>query len=174
MVKKYQFGTPIETEAVVQALPCESGQPAYGTITVDTAGFRFDYKMTDGTAVYGLGEAMRGINKRGGLYVSYNLDHSFHMEDVLSLYASHNFILLAGESPVGLFFDYPGKITFDIGHVLCLRRHDTYDNLAHEFNVCKRTIRYDVAALMPSWERWRRSTPTLRASVLPALGRPLL
>ena len=33
-------------------------------------------------------------------------------------------------------------------HVLCLRRHDTYDNLAHEFNVCKRTIRYDVAALM--------------------------
>lgn len=33
-------------------------------------------------------------------------------------------------------------------HILCLRRHDTYDNLAHEFNVCKRTIRYDVAALM--------------------------
>lgn len=33
-------------------------------------------------------------------------------------------------------------------NVLCLRRHDTYDNLAHEFNVCKRTIRYDVAALM--------------------------
>lgn len=33
-------------------------------------------------------------------------------------------------------------------HVLCLRRHDTYDNLAREFRVCKRTIRYDVAALM--------------------------
>lgn len=33
-------------------------------------------------------------------------------------------------------------------HILCLRRHDTYDNLAREFNVCKRTIRYDVAALM--------------------------
>ena len=32
--------------------------------------------------------------------------------------------------------------------VLCLRRHDTYDNLAREFHVCKRTIRYDVAALM--------------------------
>ncbi len=35
--------------------------------------------------------------------------------------------------------------------VLCLRRHDTYDNLAREFNVCKRTIRYDVAALMCSY-----------------------
>lgn len=33
-------------------------------------------------------------------------------------------------------------------HILCIRRHDTYDNLVHEFNVCKRTIRYDVAALM--------------------------
>ena len=35
--------------------------------------------------------------------------------------------------------------------VLCLRRHDTYDNLAREFNVCKRTIRYDIAALMCSY-----------------------
>ena len=35
--------------------------------------------------------------------------------------------------------------------ILCLRRQDTYDNLAREFNVCKRTIRYDVAALMCSY-----------------------
>ena len=34
---------------------------------------------------------------------------------------------------------------------LCLRRQDTYDNLAREFNVSKRTIRYDVAALMCSY-----------------------
>lgn len=37
---------------------------------------------------------------------------------------------------------------FQLLHVLCLRRHDTYDNLAREFHVCKRTIRYDIAALM--------------------------
>ena len=35
--------------------------------------------------------------------------------------------------------------------VLCLRRHDTYDNLAHEFNVSKMTIRRDVAELMCSY-----------------------
>lgn len=35
--------------------------------------------------------------------------------------------------------------------VLCLRRHDTYDNLANEFNVSKRTIRYDVEALICSY-----------------------
>lgn len=35
--------------------------------------------------------------------------------------------------------------------VLCRRRHDTYDNLAHEFHVSKMTIRRDIAALMCSY-----------------------
>lgn len=35
--------------------------------------------------------------------------------------------------------------------VLCLRRHDTCANLAHEFHVCQRTIRYDIEALMCSY-----------------------
>lgn len=32
--------------------------------------------------------------------------------------------------------------------ILCRRRHDTYDNLAFEFNVSRRTICRDVAILM--------------------------
>ncbi len=35
--------------------------------------------------------------------------------------------------------------------VLCLRRHDTYDNLAHEFSVSKMTIRRDIMALICSY-----------------------
>ena len=35
--------------------------------------------------------------------------------------------------------------------VLCLRRHDTYGNLANEFNVCKETIRHDIEELMRSY-----------------------
>ena len=35
--------------------------------------------------------------------------------------------------------------------LLCQRRQDTYNNLASEFNVCPRTIRYDIAALMCSY-----------------------
>ena len=35
--------------------------------------------------------------------------------------------------------------------VLCLRRYDTCANLAREFHVCQRTIRYDVEALMCSY-----------------------
>ena len=35
--------------------------------------------------------------------------------------------------------------------VLCLRRYDTCANLAHEFHVCQRTIRYDIEILMCSY-----------------------
>ena len=35
--------------------------------------------------------------------------------------------------------------------VLCRRRHDTYDNLACEFGISKRTIRYDIEMLMLSY-----------------------
>ena len=35
--------------------------------------------------------------------------------------------------------------------ILCLRRQDTCDNLAHELNVSYRTIRYDIAVLTCSY-----------------------
>lgn len=35
--------------------------------------------------------------------------------------------------------------------VLCLRRQDTYRNLAHEFGVSRETIRHDVVILMCSY-----------------------
>ncbi len=35
--------------------------------------------------------------------------------------------------------------------VLCLRRHDTYGNLAHEFNVSTSTIHHDIAVLTGSY-----------------------
>ena len=45
----------------------------------------------------------------------------------------------------------PAERRQELLEVLCLRRHDTYDNLAHEFNVSKMTIRRDVAVLMCSY-----------------------
>lgn len=35
--------------------------------------------------------------------------------------------------------------------VLCCRRHDTCENLAHEFNASERTIRRDIAVLTCSY-----------------------
>ena len=66
--------------------------------------------------VYGLGEANRGINKRGYCYVSNCSDDPNHTEDKRSLYAAHNFIVISGKETFGLFFDYPSTLTFDIGY----------------------------------------------------------
>lgn len=45
----------------------------------------------------------------------------------------------------------PSERRQELLEVLCQRRHDTYDNLAQEFNVSKRTICRDVAVLMCSY-----------------------
>ena len=45
----------------------------------------------------------------------------------------------------------PAERRQELLEVLCRRRHDTYDNLARDFNVSKMTIRRDVAALMCSY-----------------------
>lgn len=115
MIRKYNYGTPFHTDAVVKELPAESGTPAYGTINLQN-GFCFTCKMNKDDIVYGLGEANRGINKRGYCYVSYCADDPNHTEDKRSLYGAHNFIVISGKQTFGLFFDYPSELTFDIGY----------------------------------------------------------
>ena len=45
----------------------------------------------------------------------------------------------------------PSERRQELLELLCLRRHDTYGNLAQEFHVSKRTICRDVAVLMCSY-----------------------
>lgn len=45
----------------------------------------------------------------------------------------------------------PAERRQELLEVLCCRRHDTYGNLANEFNVCKETIRHDIAELVRSY-----------------------
>lgn len=115
MVKKYVFGEPFETEAVTIPVEAAAGTPEYGSIDT-TDGFQFTYTMDDADVIYGLGEANRGINKRGYIYVSNCTDDPNHTEEKQSLYGAHNFIIISGKQHVGMFFDYPGKLTFDIGY----------------------------------------------------------
>lgn len=112
MVKKYRYGNPIETEAVIADISEENG-------VIEKVKFEnncFVYNMNDKTKVYGLGEANMGINKRGYKYVSYCTDDPSHTEDKESLYGAHNFIIIDGEEKLGIFFDNPGRVTFDIGY----------------------------------------------------------
>ena len=57
---------------------------------------------------------MRGINKRGGRYISFNYDDHNHRDDMPSMYGAHNFIVVDGEQTFGAFFDTPAKVVFDV------------------------------------------------------------
>ena len=119
MVQKYVYGTPIETEAVTADVEVTNGICPVGEIDT-TNGFLFRYRMDSDMVVYGLGEANRGINKRGYLYISDCADDPDHAENKVSLYGAHNFLLLDGNEKVGLFFDYPSKLRFDIGYTAAM------------------------------------------------------
>lgn len=129
MIQKHIFGSPFETEAVVKKVQKSNEAPAYGAVSLDN-GFTFSYTMDEEDIVYGLGEANRGLNKRGYCYISNCTDDPNHTEDKRSLYGAHNFILISGKQTFGLFFDYPSTITFDIGYTrsnilkVCCERAD--------------------------------------------------
>lgn len=114
-MERYEYGNPFDTEAIVEKVDATKGNPKYGTIS-QKEGFAFTYIMDDDDIVYGLGEANRGINKRGYCYISDCADDPEHTEDKRSLYAAHNFIIVSGKQTFGMFFDYPSTLTFDIGY----------------------------------------------------------
>lgn len=118
MIKKYTYGKPFNTESVVKSITVETSILPYFKIK-QNKGISFSYTMEKDHIVYGLGEAMRGINKRGWIYESYCSDEPNHTEATMSLYGAHNFLLLDSTNKdelFGVFFDYPGKLVFDIGY----------------------------------------------------------
>lgn len=115
MIKKYRFGKPFATEAVVAELSVSEGMPEFGEVSLEE-GFSWTYFMGEEDRIYGLGEANHGINKRGYHYISNCTDDPDHTEDKRSLYGAHNFIVVSGEKTFGVFVDYPGEISFDLGY----------------------------------------------------------
>ena len=119
MIQRFSFGHPFPTQSVVLSLPAESGPIPF--LTPDGSGWQLT--LSEQTAVYGLGEMPRGINKRGWHYIANNTDESRHSEDKLSFYGAHNFLLVRdGSTCFGLFVDFPGKVYYDIGYT----RHDLF------------------------------------------------
>lgn len=72
-------------------------------------------KLGTNDIVYGLGENLRGINKRGYQYESFCSDEPKHLPGKKSLYAAHNFFIVHGERNYGVYIDFAGKISYDIG-----------------------------------------------------------
>lgn len=112
MICRFTYGVPVETGAVTA--PVEEGAQLTRLHLERDNPLTFICRLGPEDAVYGLGETMRGINKRGGRYISFNYDDPHHRDDMPSMYGSHNFIVVDGAQPFGAFFDTPAKAVFDV------------------------------------------------------------
>lgn len=115
-----RFGQPFKTEAVVLPLSsfCTlSPKCIQVTQTDSTTVIHYPLELND--IVYGMGENTGSIDKRGKKFVCYCTDDHLHTPDKQSLYGSHPFLIVdkqnENKQPFGLFIDFPGEITFDIG-----------------------------------------------------------
>lgn len=157
MIYRYQFGTPVDTDAV-QTKPAISSWNDDSITGMMIADGIITFPLNKDAIVYGLGENVRGMNKRGFRYVSYCSDNPNHTECVESLYAAHNFILINSAEiskdqfrNFGMFVDVPGKVVFDIGYsdmdtlsiivpakdfdlyIIVPNKNDTPENIVQEF-----------------------------------------
>ena len=88
MIKKYVYGNSFPTDAVVESI--EKSEDKLPFFEVNGNG-EYVYHLLEDDIVYGLGEQVRGINKKGWKYISWNYDNPNHQEDTQSLYGAHNF-----------------------------------------------------------------------------------
>ncbi|MBE5855749.1 MAG: alpha-glucosidase [Lachnospiraceae bacterium] len=115
MIKKYRIGNPIETDSVVIQIDSENEKVPYFQMMEEKKELSLQMEKKD--SVFGLGETVRGINKRGYIYTSNCSDDPNHTEDKRSLYAAQNFFVVWGQGRgFGMYVDAPGRVTFDIGY----------------------------------------------------------
>ncbi len=115
MIRKFTIGNPIPTDSVVKEIPAAEGSIPY--FSINDEGKELSLALEKNDKIFGLGETVRGMNKRGWLYISNNSDDPNHTENKNSLYASQNFfVVFSGDRQFGVYVDTPGKVSFDIGY----------------------------------------------------------
>ena len=114
MISQFVYGHPVETYAVVEDVPVLGHEQLRHFTRKKGSPQAFSCPLGEEDIVYGLGETMRGINKRGYRYISFNYDDPIHRDDMPSMYGAHNFLIVDGAEPFGAFFDTPAKVVFDV------------------------------------------------------------
>jgi alpha-glucosidase len=120
-VTRYRHGQPFLTGAVVlneSSFPSEplSRLQVLKSEVRSEGGVFLSRAMTDDTEIFGLGQTMGSVNKRGGRYRMYAIDDFQHTPEKESLYGSHPFFIWKSQKEVfGVFVDYPGEVIFDAG-----------------------------------------------------------
>ena len=101
MIKRYCLKNrkmPISTNAIVTDIEYEQDRTLFFDVQEREKCTTFCYRLGRKDKIYGLGEQVRGINKRGWIYESYCKDDPNHTEDKHGLYGAHNFFIIKGIS----------------------------------------------------------------------------
>ncbi len=116
-IKLYRYGKPYDTEAVLlrDREEIEEEGIKYFQEESEKNGVHLRYSMSRDDIIFGLGENVGGINKRGKEYESFCTDDPEHTEGKKSLYGAHTFFIVDGEDTFGVFIDYPGRLRVDAG-----------------------------------------------------------
>jgi len=123
MIEKYTYGNPFNTEAIpvtstelVKVCDAEQLPKCLELTKCDDGHIELHITMEKRDMIFGLGEALRGINKRGWIYESWCSDEPNQTEEKRSIYGAHNFLIVACDEPYGIFIDNPGRVTYDVGY----------------------------------------------------------
>ena len=117
MIRRYTYGEPYETGAVTVQLSTEDGPIPYFGIRREGRELSFRLALDQDEILFGLGETVRGMNKRGYVYRSWNSDIFDHNETQSSLYASQNLLIFFSKKRMfGIYLDDPGLVTWDLGY----------------------------------------------------------
>lgn len=117
MIQRFTWGNPIKTGATVVDIKPFASDKLQKFLKAEENNTKFSMELLPNDVIYGLGESLHGMNKRGFVYISDNTDDMRHDENRYSLYGSHTFILVDREDgmKLGIFVDYSAKTVWDIG-----------------------------------------------------------
>ncbi len=116
MIRRYDYGKPYPSFAVVRSPGAGKGDPPFLETSREAGRTVFSLSLSREDMLFGLGENVGPIDRRGRRYQSWNTDEFNHSEDRQSLYGSHNFLIVfRRESPFALYLDDPGRVLWDLG-----------------------------------------------------------
>ena len=145
MIKRYRIGEPIPTDSVVKEIELSEGSIPY--FDMDEKAKELSFFLGKNHKVFGLGETVRGINKRGWLYISNNSDDPNHTENKHSLYASQNFfVVFSKEEQFGVYVDTPGRVSFDVGYTALDKLAVSFDDFDADIYIIDGSSALDIVS----------------------------
>ena len=118
MIYRFEFGKRIITDSVIKEYQYSNLNYLnhYFDMQINDDEYNLSRSLNKDDKIYGLGENVKGINKRGCMFKSFNEDDPDITEDRTSLYASHNFLIISSVDKVfGVFIDTPRVVDYDLG-----------------------------------------------------------